>query len=611
MIKLILVTVLIIFPISRALSQGVVHIDSSFKSNEMTAQWAFFEENGAAINYSYLEKISKWNDTKAIPIAFSKDIKAVWFKTTFSNNSNSVIPIRIITKGIDSLNVLWTNRVGKLTNYKNGRIIPLSERFAASQYLVVPINLEPNQNTTVYVRIYNEAYHLSLPFLMIANPTETNLIVKKGEIIYNTYLGCLLLMMIFSFILYVFYNEKLYLFYFFCLIWSFAIAFCYNDFTYFIFDTLPEFVRNKNAFALFLCLSNMSYLLLAEQYLKVDKKKASIIIRISRVIMILMIILLIVFMGLGEVLYYYRNLFYPLITINAIITYYHLFVSIRKEYSPSWFFLAATAPIVFISTIDVTSDFSGIPIQTVHDYFYGGTFIEMFFLTIGIVYRFRIERSSLEKARLEAFETETKAQDNERERMGRELHDKIGHDILQIKYFFNDFLSRNNEMVKSNILFEKNVNDLGQVYDNLMKMPHQLTTNSLKNNDLIEEVKCLYENYKLPSFRLSLPDKPLKITPFVAENLFRIITESVHNIQKHAKATEVGIDLSMDEKRLRLRIDDNGIGYDMDNVSRRGTGLKNLKFRAESELNGKLTIESSPGNGTIILLIINLKNLPK
>ncbi len=610
MIKFLRVVFLFLISSFSTLAQSIVQVDSLFKTNEMTAQWAFSEEKNPIKDYKILSQIKDWNDTKAIPIAFEKHVKAVWLKTVFYNKSNATIPVRIITKGIDSLNVLWADSAGKLNSFHTGRVVPLSERFVASQYLVIPVNLEPKRNTTVYIRIYNEAYHLSLPFLMVANPSETNLIVKKGEIVYNTYLGCLFLMMIFSFILFVFYREKLYLYYFFCLVWSFGIAFCYNDFTYFIFEKLPEFVRNKNAFATFLCLSNMSYLLLAEQYLKVDTQKPSWFFKVSRITMIMMCVLLIGFIGFGEVLYYARNLFYPLITVNAVITYYHLFVSIKKEYSPSWFFLAATAPIVLISTLDVMSDYSGIPIQTVHDLFYAGTFVEMFFLTIGIVYRFRQERSDLEVARRKVFESETIIQDEERKRIARDLHDEIGHDILQIKKFFSNFLSEKSTTENASKTFEEKVNELDDVYKNLMKIPHRLSTNSLNNKDLVSELISLYEHNYDPSYKLSLPKTPLNLNPFVAENLFRIITESVHNIEKHARATEVGIDLSKDEKELRLRIDDNGIGFDMNKTRKAGMGLKNLKFRAETELKGKLTVESSPGNGTIILLKIDLKNLP-
>ena len=610
MIKSLTALFLILLSLTSTFSQAILSIDSTFTLNDMTAQWEFFEEEKDIKQYQDIINVKNWNSTKAIPITFSKDVKTVWFRTILSNTSNDVVPVRIITKGIDSLTVFWTNKTGKTQKILTGKNIPLSERFAASQYLVVPINLEPKQSITVYVKIFNEAYHLSLPFLKVANPSETNLFVKSGEIIYNTYIGGLLLMMLFSLILYLFYQEKLYLFYFFCLIWSLIITLLYNDFLYFFIDRLPAFVKNKNAFAILLCLSNISYLLLAEQYLNVDTKGSSKIIKVSRISMVALIVLLIIFVFAGKTLYYYRNLFYPLISLNAIITYYHLIVSIKKEYSPSWFFLAATAPIVFISTLDVTSDFSGIPIQTIHDYFYIGTFIEMFFLTIGIIYRFRLERVNLQQLQRELFVAEIKAQDRERERVARDLHDNIGNAILRIKQSLSEFSNENPTTEIPTIAFQQNLNNLDTTYQNVQGLAHELMPQGLIDIGLIDEIRLQYGFISKPKFRLSLPNTTLNLSPFVEQTLYKIVNESVQNVIKHAKATEVGIELSKDDKILRLRIEDNGIGFDLKQTKKGGIGLKNLKFRAESELNGDLIIESSPGNGTIVLLKIPLKDLP-
>jgi signal transduction histidine kinase len=610
MIKLVWLILLIATPLTSTFSQTIVSVDSLFEANDMTAQWEYFEEKQAITNYQNLVKINNWSSNKSIPISFSEKVKAVWLRTSFYNKSNSVLPVRIITKGIDSLNTIWTNGSGKINTYLTGKNIHIARRFIASQYLVIPINLAPRQNTIVYVRIYNQAYHLSLPFLRVANPSETNSFMKKGEILYNFYLGGLFLMMLFSIILFTFYREKLYLFYFFCLVWSFSVAFSYNDYIYFFFDELPEFIRNKNVYAFFMCLINISYLLLAEQYLNVDVKGSPKIIKFSRVLMLALMILLVGSIMIGKTLYYYRYYFYPLISINAIITYYHLIVSIRKEYSPSWFFLAATAPIVFISTLDVTSDFNNIPVQTIHDYFYIGTFIEMFFLTMGIVYRFRLERTNLQFLQRELFVAEIKAQDRERERIARDLHDNIGNGILRIKQSLKEFLSQYLEDETTVKTFQKNIDDLDKTYQNVQGLSHELMPQGLIDLGLVEEIKSQYGYTRKPTFKLFLPTTSLNLNPFVELTLLKIINEAVQNIMKHAKATEVGIELSKDDKNLRLRIEDNGIGFDQNQVKKGGIGLKNLKFRAESELNGNLTIESSPGNGTIILLKILLKNIP-
>jgi signal transduction histidine kinase len=316
------------------------------------------------------------------------------------------------------------------------------------------------------------------------------------------------------------------------------------------------------------------------------------------------------FTVLGQTLYYYRYYFYPLISINAVITYYHLIKSIQKKYSPSWFFLAATIPIIFISTIDITSDFNNFPIQTLHDYYYAATFIEMFCLAIGIIYRFRIERSSLQSLQRELFVAEIKAQDRERERIARDLHDRIGNTIFRVRVSLQDFSDLFLKMKEPKKMYDKNISDLVKVYGEVQGLSRQLMPQNLVESDLLEEIRLQYGYTKNPNFKLSLPEKPLNLGVYFERTVYKIISEAVLNILKHAKATEVGIEISKDDKIFRLRIEDNGIGFDLNHLKKDGIGLNNLRFRAETELNGKISIESSPGNGTIILLKIKLKDIP-
>ncbi|MBS1654404.1 MAG: histidine kinase, partial [Bacteroidetes bacterium] len=83
--------------------------------------------------------------------------------------------------------------------------------------------------------------------------------------------------------------------------------------------------------------------------------------------------------------------------------------------------------------------------------------------------------------------------------------------------------------------------------------------------------------------------------------LFRITQEQLNNILRHARATEVTIDLTVTEKNIELTICDNGIGFDI-NSTKRGLGLNNMLNRAEF-YHGKAIIESSPGNGCVLHVI--------
>ena len=87
--------------------------------------------------------------------------------------------------------------------------------------------------------------------------------------------------------------------------------------------------------------------------------------------------------------------------------------------------------------------------------------------------------------------------------------------------------------------------------------------------------------------------------------LFRIAQEALNNVAKHSQATSASVSLIFNTGQVRLRIEDDGIGFDTFQ-SRAGLGLQNIRERAEG-LGGQLEVESVPGKGTRITVEIPLK----
>lgn len=81
-------------------------------------------------------------------------------------------------------------------------------------------------------------------------------------------------------------------------------------------------------------------------------------------------------------------------------------------------------------------------------------------------------------------------------------------------------------------------------------------------------------------------------------SIFRIVQEQMNNILKHAKATQVNIELFRNNEEIRLKIMDNGIGFDL-NQHRKGIGIYNIFSRSEL-YDGMVDIFTSPGNGCAI-----------
>lgn len=92
-----------------------------------------------------------------------------------------------------------------------------------------------------------------------------------------------------------------------------------------------------------------------------------------------------------------------------------------------------------------------------------------------------------------------------------------------------------------------------------------------------------------------------------ATNLFRIVQEALHNIEKHARATEVRIALCERDARITLEIEDNGCSFHEDraNEARRDGrfGLVNMRERAEM-LGGTLEVLARPGKGTVVQAMV-------
>jgi signal transduction histidine kinase len=93
----------------------------------------------------------------------------------------------------------------------------------------------------------------------------------------------------------------------------------------------------------------------------------------------------------------------------------------------------------------------------------------------------------------------------------------------------------------------------------------------------------------------------------IETTIYRIVQESLNNVVKHANATRVYIGIAENTSQVRCRIEDNGAGFDLNEVlSRRGSrglGLLGIRERVES-VGGELAIQSLPGNGTSLSITI-------
>ncbi len=207
----------------------------------------------------------------------------------------------------------------------------------------------------------------------------------------------------------------------------------------------------------------------------------------------------------------------------------------------------------------------------------------------------RLEDERIKKDR-EITEAVIMAQEQEREEIGRELHDNINQILVSSRLYLG--------LLKAN---EINYHPYVQETDKLIKnaieelraLSHSLVPPLFEDEefresiDEIMEVATIGKGMKIEKeieglHLMDIPDKMRLV-------IYRIIQEQFHNIFKYANADKVWFKLVKIADELLLVIKDNGDGYDS-TAKTDGLGLMNIKTRA-ALFNGKVTIKSSPGEG--------------
>ena len=151
---------------------------------------------------------------------------------------------------------------------------------------------------------------------------------------------------------------------------------------------------------------------------------------------------------------------------------------------------------------------------------------------------------------------------------------------------------------------------LNNAIDEIRKLSHQLAPASFDDTslqDIFEELLFTINLNNQYKTSLHFDDmNKMQVGDEIQINLFRILQEQTKNILKYAEATTIDVSVTQSGNAVRMRIYDNGNGFDI-KATGKGIGLSNIKKRAES-FEGKFILNSEPGKGCEILVEIPLEN---
>ena len=194
-------------------------------------------------------------------------------------------------------------------------------------------------------------------------------------------------------------------------------------------------------------------------------------------------------------------------------------------------------------------------------------------------------------------------EEKERLRIAQELHDGVNGDLSAIKFKLSSLLKMNNEVI----------NEAVSMIDNscqqVRAISHNLVPPSLQDFNLQEAIANYCENMDnthKPTISSQHIGDVLDFNKKAEVNILRIAQELVTNAIKHAQATEITVQTSMQEGTMQLSLEDNGVGYDVNLENSNGIGLQNIKSRV-AYLGGDIDVVSNK-NGTEYTITFNPDN---
>jgi signal transduction histidine kinase len=237
-------------------------------------------------------------------------------------------------------------------------------------------------------------------------------------------------------------------------------------------------------------------------------------------------------------------------------------------------------------------------------YYVIGLVLELVFFLSGLAFKNRRdiiervkerERLKLENERKE-FEKQMAvitAMQQERDRISADMHDELGSGVTAIRLM--------SEILKSKMKNQPILPELEKISSNANELLGKMNTiiwTMKSSNDTVESLVAYIRAHAIEYFDSTPIDCSVRLPAVIPQvdisgekrrNIFLSIKEALNNAMKHSQATEILIEIITKESFLVIRITDNGIGIDVEQLRRFGNGLSNMRRRMES-IGGSFTI---------------------
>jgi len=190
------------------------------------------------------------------------------------------------------------------------------------------------------------------------------------------------------------------------------------------------------------------------------------------------------------------------------------------------------------------------------------------------------------------------AQDGERHRLARDLHDGLQQQLVVLRMQVG-MLEDGGSPAGSDAAFEQVGEQLDQVIEQLREITHDLYPSILLDRGLAAALRSFVGRLPVSGNLRCDPEELPRLAPELESAAYFLLGEAVTNALKHAGATSIDLHLTLSDAWLEVSVADDGRGFVIDGHRRRG-GLLHMEDRVRS-FGGTLDISSTPGRGTRVV----------
>ncbi|RZN84707.1 MAG: sensor histidine kinase [Winogradskyella sp.] len=244
------------------------------------------------------------------------------------------------------------------------------------------------------------------------------------------------------------------------------------------------------------------------------------------------------------------------------------------------------------------------------------TFAVVFLVLVSlglILFFFFSRRKVIEKEREKAdlriehqqkiLQTSITIQEVERKRIAQDLHDAISAKLNVVSLTTNVLLADKNINEKQKDTLEQILDITSTTLESSRKIAHDLLPPILAKFGLKAALEELFEEFsKNTDIDIEYEIEDLRLSGTNQLHVFRILQELINNSLRHGKANELVIHVEETNEGFSLRYQDNGIGFNIEDIRKKpGIGIQNINSRVRI-LNGEIQIESSKNKGSLFII---------